>query len=173
MKKFANIMFPFEHSFIDYPSNDELCISIYYTGCDFKCEDCQNKELQKFDYYKAKKIYIDDLINIIENDSKRWKTNKICLLGGDPLAECNIDFTRELLNKIGKKYKFCIYTGYTYEKCKTFNINNFTLVKTGQYIKELKQQSIKTDNHFNLASTNQQIYDSNFNLLSENGILYF
>jgi organic radical activating enzyme len=173
MTKFANIVLPFEHSFIDYPSPDGLCISIYFTGCDFSCTGCQNKELQNVNYFGSEKINIKHLINLINIDSKRWKTDKICLLGGDPLAKCNRNFTRTLLNKIGKDYNFCIYTGYSYDKTLSFDINNFTLLKTGQYKEELKQQSIKTDSHFNLASTNQELYDANFNLLSENGILYF
>lgn len=173
MTKFANIVLPFEHSFIDYPNNNDICISMYFSGCDFSCVDCQNKELQDVKYFEAEKIHINKLIQLIKNDSKRWQTDKICLLGGDPLAKCNRNFTKQLLNKIGKDYNFCIYTGYKIEKVLEFNINNFTLLKTGQYLKELKQESIKTDELFTLASTNQEIYDANFNLLTNNGILYF
>lgn len=161
----------FNGSFIDYPSKDGICLSLYFTGCQGLCPNCQNKELQ--DPNHGDEFEIGNFINIISHETKRLRTNKITLLGGDPLFPTNIDFVRELLERTHKKFDFCIYTGYDVEFVITNNINKFKFLKTGLYDETLVQQSLKTDDYFQLASKNQKIYDENFHLLSTDGVLHY
>lgn len=158
-------------SFIDYPSREDMCISIYMSGCDGLCVNCQNKELQnscvgdKYDFQK--------LINILPQFEKKYMTKKICLLGGDPLYTKNIDFTRHLLYNIGNKYDFCVYTGYDIDYIIHNRISGFKYVKCGRYVESLSQQSLKTDSYMQLASSNQIIYNDRYQQLTQNGIIRF
>ena len=161
----------FTGSFLDYPSKDGICLSLYFTGCQGLCPDCQNKDLQ--DPNHGTLFEIENLINRISHEAKRLRTNKIILLGGDPLFPTNIDFVRELLYRTHKKFDYCLYTGYDVNFVFTNEIRYFKFLKTGLYDGSLAQQSLKTDDYFQLASKNQKIYDEDFHLLSTDGILYF
>lgn len=158
-------------SFIDYPSRGGICLSIYFSGCDGLCPQCQNIDLQ--DPNCGKEFTISELINIISRETKRLRTNKITLLGGDPLFITNRIFVSELLNKTHTYFDYCIYTGYPVDFVKLNKIEHFKFLKTGYYDHTQKQQSMKTEHFMKLASKNQKIYDENFNLLSEDGIMYF
>lgn len=158
-------------SFIDYPSREDMCISIYMSGCDGICVACQNKELQ--DYRLGEKYDFQKLINILPQFEKIYMTKKICLLGGDPLYIENIDFTRHLLYNAGKKYDFCVYTGYNIDHVIHNKIYGFKYVKCGRYVESLSQQSLKTDDYMQLASTNQIIYNDRYQQITQNGILRF
>jgi hypothetical protein len=94
-------------------------------------------------------------------------------LGGDPLYDTNIDFTRELVNKSYKDYDFCIYTGYDIDFVIQSNITDFKFIKCGRYMESLAQVSKKTHEHMVLASSNQALYDEKYNLISKNGVLHF
>ena len=161
----------FRGSWIDYPTKDGICLSVYFTGCQGLCQNCQNKELQ--DPKFGTEFEIENLINRISHESKRLRTNKVTLLGGDPLFPTNIDFVRELLERTHKKFDYCIYTGYDVEFVFTNNIRHFKFLKTGLYNEKMPQQSLKTDYYFQLASKNQKIYDEDFKQISTDGILYF
>lgn len=161
----------FKGSWIDYPSNDGICLSLYFTGCQGLCQNCQNKELQDPNY--GTEFEISKLINTISHEAKRLRTNKITLLGGDPLFHTNINFVRELLCRTHKKFDYCLYTGYDVNFVFTNDIRYFKFLKTGLYDETLSQQSLKTDSYFQLASKNQKIYDENFKQISTDGILYF
>lgn len=158
-------------SFLDYPSKDGMCLSLYFSGCAGLCPECQNKELQDPNY--GEEFSISKLINIISIETKRLRTNKITLLGGDPLFITNIDFVRELLNKTHTYYDYCIYTGYPPEYVASKNIRHFKFLKTGYYDQNLAQESLKTDRIFQLASKNQEIYDKDYCCLTINGRMYF
>ena len=94
-------------------------------------------------------------------------------MGGDPLFSKNIDFTRELLELTKNEFDICLYTGESVEFVKKYNIRNFKYLKCGWYNENLKQESLKTNTYFQLASTNQCLYDSNYNILSKNGRYYY
>jgi anaerobic ribonucleoside-triphosphate reductase activating protein len=167
----VNISEIIQGSFLDYPSKEDICLSLYFAGCDGICPQCQNKELQ--DPLYGKIFTLSELINIISIETKRYRTNKITLLGGDPLFYKNREFVKELLNRTYTKYDYCIYTGYDVEYVRYNRIENFKFLKTGRFDHTQKQQSLKTDDYFQLASKNQKIYNSDFKCLTQDGILYF
>jgi len=172
------VKFPFTHSFLDYPSSYDSCLSLYMTGCEHKCKECSNPEFQDHEYVSGTMFNylpesLDSLIGLIETYCFKYKTKNICLLGGDPLFQpFNMNDTKYILeNMIG--YNFCIYTGYDVDYCIQNEIKGFTFLKTGKYISNLSVESEKTDDYVQFASTNQNLYDSNFNLLSKDGRYYF
>jgi anaerobic ribonucleoside-triphosphate reductase activating protein len=175
MESKINIIYPLKVTFIDYISNEDWAVLIQLVGCDNDCIDCQNKELQNKDYdIDILKMSPQEIINEL-NTAKLIGCDKIkvVLSGGDPLYKYNIDWTRELLKLSSKEFDYCIYTGYNIDYVKKNNINGFKFIKTGKYDKNNKNVTEKTDNNFVLASTNQQIYNEKFELLTNNGVLNF
>lgn len=158
-------------SFIDYPSPNTWSIIIYMSGCEHKCPGCQNFELQKPDQGKIYTEY--SLIPAIKDFAKSNRTNNIVLSGGDPLYKTNLDTTNCILNNLSLDYNICIYTGYDINYAKSLCIKGFKFIKCGTYDQTKKCPSGNFETYIQLASTNQNFYDSNFNLLSKNGRLNY
>ena len=160
-------MFNIETTFTDYPDNVSLAVIFYMNGCEHNCLNCQNKELQQPKEYSVK--IIDKIIDYCN----RNRTNKIVLSGGDPLYKTNIDLTNKMIDIYKNNYDICIYTGYDIKYVKKVLHLGFKFIKSGKYIKNLKQQSIKTEEYLQLASKNQNFYNDCFIQISKNGKLFF
>lgn len=162
-------------TFIDYPSADDWAVIYFFSGCCNNCANCQNIKLQSVEQttYKSVISSAEDLYNIVIVDTKRNSTNKIVFSGGDPLFDSNRQLIKQFLDKYGNEFDICIYTGYSIENVQQFGIRNFKFIKCGKYDETCKQISEKTEDHIQLASTNQNFYDSNYNQISINGVLRF
>ena len=160
-------------TWMDYPDNFSLAIIIYFVGCEHNCTNCHNIALQKYES-SSKKLLINDkeLYYYIKTLSDIHRTNKIVFSGGDPLFKDNLKGVKELLFN-NKEFNVCIYTGYSIDYIKDNEVKGFKFIKSGLYNENKKQNSKKTENALYLASTNQELYDENYNLISKNGIYYF
>lgn len=168
-----NISYPFTITFLDYPSNEDISISIYFMGCSHKCKGCSNPQFANEDYSEGTKEFtVEELLNELKKVSIKHKTNKISIMGGDPLFNNNLSFIKEFLN-LNKSFDICIYTGYDVSYVQKNKVNGFKYIKCGVYNKSKKVISKKTDEFMQFASTNQKLYDENFNLLSLKGKYYF
>ena len=169
-------LFPFTESFVDYPNNESLVISIYFLGCNNNCENCSNIDLQdkKYSGHNVKNDNsIDPIIDLIYEDAKQVKTNKLVFIGGDPLFEDNVENTKNIIQRLKKDFSICIYTGKSVNYAKMNKVTDFTFLKTGQYTEKYKQEALKTDEYMQFASYDQELYDIEYQLLSANGIYYF
>lgn len=170
----ANVVDNFRLSSLDYPDDKSWAVEVYICGCDFSCENCSNIDLRQYNYQENTHIYaIPNLISKIREVCRINETNKIVLLGGDPLAKLNRAFTKEFLKNIGIEYEVCVYTGCAKEEAQLLDLKGFTFIKCGTFCKQLQQVSIKTEEYLQFASTNQELYDSNWKLLTINGRYYF
>jgi len=172
----VDYLYPFTESFIDYPDDESLSLTIYFLGCDNNCPHCSNPELQdkNYDHFSAKHHKdISILLQILKADASRLRTNKLTFIGGDPLYKDNIENTKKLLNELKDEFDICIYTGHSLQYVKDNDVTGFTFLKIGKYIYKYKQESKKTDEYMQFASSNQELYDKDFNLISANGIYYF
>jgi len=162
-------------TFLDYPSNYGYSLSIYLLGCEHNCNGCQNKDLCKpcIEESGYKETSYEDLNLMIVDELKRNKTNKIVLLGGDPLYKNNLDFTRQFLLNYKDIYDICIYTGYEKDYVKSNNIEGFKFLKCGKFKKELFIEPNKTDKYIQLSSSNQVWYNEKFKKISKKGKLNF
>lgn len=158
--------------FQDYPDNSpEGAFVVYMSGCSHNCEECHNYKLADPNY--GEEISVNDLEDKLSKRSKRFNgCNRVVLMGGDPFFKNNVEFTLQFLKQT--KFKVCIYTGYTLSELKDMEVlykikGNFDYLKTGRYKKSEKCFSEKTATYFQLASTNQKLYDSELNLLTNNG----
>lgn len=160
-------------TWLDYPDDESQALVIFFMGCEHNCEGCQNQIFQARDYKDARDYTIKQLYNEVYDICYRNKTNKIILSGGDSLHPLNQEFTKQFVKSYGNIFDICIYTGYEMDQVKLKDVKGFDFIKTGKYEESLKQISTKTDDYIQLSSTNQQIYNRNFNLVSRNGRMYF
>lgn len=158
-------------SFIDYPSNSEWAIILYFSGCEHKCHLCHNQLLQNPN--SGKDIDIEDLYKLIKNQCEKNHTKNVVFSGGDPLYKTNINILRLFLEKYGNEFNICIYTGYDIEYVKRNNISNFKYIKCGVYNEKQKQPSGNFENYFQLASINQNFYNNKYEQVSKDGRLVY
>lgn len=168
------IIYPFTASFLDYPDKESLAVTVYFTGCEHNCEGCHSPALKNYLYSGAVDFTIPKFIEYLQSSMRMHRTDKVVFMGGDPLSSYHFQDVKNILSNysIGD---VCIYTGYEIEELLTIKRlpSGFKFVKAGGYKKDLKQFSEKTDEYIQFASTNQKLYDSQFNLVSENGRHYF
>lgn len=176
MNPILSYLYPFQESWVDYPDNESLALSIYFLGCEHNCVGCSNPELQD-KLYNHPHVHIEStikhIIDKIYSDANRSCTNKLVFIGGDPFFSLNIDNTKNILKKLQFDFDMCVYTGYSVEYAQNYNVSGFKFLKTGVYKQDLSQISEKTDEYMQFASKNQKLYDSNFQLLSNDGRYYF
>lgn len=166
-----NVILPFSMSFLDYFDNYSHAVVVYIMGCNNNCLKCQNKEFQDANYSSSVKININDFKKYLQFFSDKYRTNKVVLLGGDPLFSKNIEDVKNIL--LDTKYDFAIYTGYDIEYVKRNNVKNFKFLKCGKYEEIYKQDPFKNDDFMVLGSKNQKVYNEKYELISNDGIINF
>lgn len=168
----VRILQPITSTWLDYPNKEDCSLVVVMMGCDNGCPKCQNPDFKNPQYIKSTKEYtVDSLIEELKVLSKRHRTDKLVLSGGDPLSCFNIEFTKEFLLKTD--LKVCIYTGHDINYVKNNNVKGFEFVKCGLFDENKFQESEKTNEYMKFASTNQKLFDSNYCCLSQNGIYLF
>ena len=164
----------FSTTFLDYPDDESLAIIVCMIGCDNMCKGCQNPELKDYNYSKGVSEYTEEeFVSTLKKFSLKFKTNKVVLSGGDPLSCFNINATKRILELCGTEFDFCIYTGHNINYVKDNKVSGFKYVKCGYFDISNLQKSEKTDDYIQFASSNQELYDSDYNKLSKNGRYYF
>lgn len=156
----------------DYPDAESLAVEVFLQGCLFNCKCCQNESLQVVQ--KGTTSY-EDMVEPIIRSCTRNRTHKIVFVGGEPLLKTNdnLEFIKRFLKDYKEIFDVMIYTGNTIDYVKKQDVTGFKYIKVGLYAHELKQEPSKTDKQMTFASTNQELYDSNLNLLSFNGVYIF
>ena len=156
-------------------NTDGISVSIYFTGCEFNCKNCFNKELQDFNYgyiYSISKEleifkYIEDNVDYIDN---------LAILGGEPLHPTNINTTRGLVSMFKHKFpdkKIWVWTGYNYDTIQKelhkddIIFKNIDILIDGLFIEELYNRNLKYK-----GSSNQRIIDVKQSLEKDEIILY-
>lgn len=169
----TKIVVPFSKTWIDYPDDESLAVVIYFLGCIHNCIGCHNPLFKLTDYKSAQEFTPKQLYDELFKFCDAHQTKKVIFSGGDSLNDANVAFTKYFVNSYGNIFDICIYTGYTIEEVKYKNIKGFKYIKVGQYVEELKQESYKSDHCLQLASSNQEIYNANYNLVSRKGKMNF
>lgn len=157
-----------QSTFLEYPDNSSIATIFYFSGCDRNCEGCQNTSLKEYTPLDEKEV-----LSGIVNYSKRLKTNKVVLCGGDPLYKKNFDLTRKILYNLGNDFDICIYTGALIDEVKKLNLSGFKFIKCGVFDKTKFIGSKKTDDYIQFATSNQELYNEFLELISHDGIYYF
>jgi len=161
-------------TFLDYPDPEAHAFIIYCMGCNNLCIGCQNPAFGDHEYGKeTARVSSIELHTLCESLSKKYRTNKVIFSGGDPLFSKNLDFIKNFLKDYKDEFDFCVYTGFDVDYVRKNEVTGFKFIKCGKF--EIKNQlsSIKTDQYIQFASTNQQLFDSNLKLISQQGRFTF
>jgi len=145
---------------LDIQDGDGARVSIYVSGCHFKCKGCHNKEAWDFNYGKKfTQKEIDYIIELMDNDY----ISGLSILGGEPLEIVNqiglVPLVKQIKEKFPEKDIWC-YTGYDFEKDvlnNMYNKFNFTkelldeidIIVDGQFIESQKIVDLKFRGSFN------------------------
>jgi organic radical activating enzyme len=162
-----------QNTWVDNIDNETNALLIYFMGCDNSCPSCHNENFKnpKYTNTKTTTVTVKEFINKIDNASVLCQTNELVFSGGDPLSKYNIDFVKEYLKtKNSKLYKIHIYTGHSISYVKKNKVKGFEYIKCGTFIEQFKTSTAgKTDIYIQFASTNQELYDKKYNLISKDG----
>lgn len=154
---------------MDVSNGEGLGVSLFVQGCPFHCIGCFNQETWDFnggqEWTKEVQKKFFDLV-------ERPYVKRISILGGEPLANENVEDVLKLVLKLKQRYPFkkiWIYTGYTYESIKEKDFEGGAhssrglIIETADVLVDGRFDIDKQDiNHKQIkfaGSTNQRIID--------------
>ena len=160
---------------MDISNGEGIGVSLFVQGCPFHCRNCFNPETWDFNSGKEWTEEIkEEFLNLIE----KKKVKRVSLLGGECLAEQNLQKVKELVLEIRDKFpniKIWLYTGYLWEDIINGNnqlrkdiIDNINILVDGQFVEELKDLSLRF-----CGSSNQRIIDCKKSIKNNEVILYY
>ena len=137
-----------------------ISLSVYFSGCHFHCPGCHNPEAQDFNY--GRDYDTDIRQEIMEKLKKNGVMRTLCILGGEPLCDENLDDVKNLLGWCKVDYpdlKIYIWTGYTIEELEArddADVNTILYMTDylieGRYVQELRDTTLPLR-----GSSNQRI----------------
>lgn len=155
---------------LDISNGNGISSSIFFSGCNFHCKGCFNKEAQNFDYGQPYTKEIEDLfISYLKNKH----VSHASILGGETFHQ-DLKVILHLVKKIKEEVSkpIWIWTGYTWQN----------LIKDENKLKILKYIDILVDGQFDLSkkdynllwkgSSNQRIINVQESLRQNKVILY-
>lgn len=132
--------------------------SLFVQGCRFHCKNCFNQETWDFN---GGKEWTQETKNTFLNLINKPYIKRISILGGEPLAEENVDGIVDLMKTIKNMFpykKIWIYTGYTMEAIENRNLYKVLeyadVIVDGPYIDNLRDITLKFR-----GSSNQRIWE--------------
>ena len=152
---------------MDISNGEGIGVSLFVQGCPFHCNGCFNPET--WDFNKGIEWTEDIQNKFLELIDKPYIT-RISILGGEPLAQQNIETVFLLIKKIKQKYphiKVWIYTGYLYQDIIPKYLQDVDVLVDGQFM--LSERDLKLKFR---GSSNQRIIDVQ-RTLKENRIVRY
>lgn len=170
---------------MDISNGEGVGVSLFVQGCDRHCFNCFNSETWDFN---GGKEWTEEAKNKFMELIDRPYIRRISVLGGEPLAEQNLDEVLSLIKEIRisfPKKSIWLYTGYElseiikqeqYEKVSGIPsvwskrwkiISNIDVLVDGEYIDEQKDLTLKWR-----GSKNQNCIDVKKSLAQNKMVLY-
>ena len=167
---------------MDVSNGEGIGISLFVQGCHFHCKGCFNPETWDFN---GGKEWTNDIETKFLQLADKPYIKRISILGGEPLADENVETVFSLLNTIRTKFKtskkIWLYTGYKWEDINFF-INyeigkiRFNTVKLADIIVDgqfdLKNQDLYNREIIFAGSTNQRVIDTQKSIMQNEIVLY-
>lgn len=100
---------------MDISNGEGVGVALFVQGCHFHCKNCFNPETWDFD---GGKEWTEAVKNKFMELAKRPYIKRISILGGEPLAEENLDGVLDLVNEfrlLSPQKSIWLYTGYEWE----------------------------------------------------------
>ena len=140
----------------DMNNGEGLVVSLWVSGCPFKCEGCHNSIAWDKDFGKPftdeTKQYLFDLLSDTRVDLG------LSILGGEPLAPYNYITILGLVKEVKQKFpnkKIWLWTGYSIHQIRFLSILDYVdVIVDGQYQKDHKDETT-----WWRGSTNQNMYE--------------
>ena len=101
---------------MDISNGEGIGVALFVQGCHFHCYNCFNQETWDFNGGKEWTQEVED--KFIELASRPY-IQRISILGGEPLADENLDCVLNLVNKFRLLFPqktIWLYTGYTWDQ---------------------------------------------------------
>lgn len=101
---------------LDVTNGEGVGIALFVQGCNFHCKDCFNSETWDFN---GGKEWTEKVKNKFYELADKPHIKRISILGGEPLADQNIDEILNIVSTLKTKHpekQIWVYTGYTYEE---------------------------------------------------------
>lgn len=153
---------------MDISNGEGTGMALFCSGCPLRCPNCFNQEL--WDFNSGKKWTPEIEKQFIELTNRPY-IKRVSFLGGEPLADQNIESVSSIISKLDKTKKVWIYTGYTWEELVEQNkvkyISTADVLVDGRYVDELKDYRLKFK-----GSSNQRIIDIQKSM-EENKVILF
>lgn len=165
---------------MDISNGEGVGVALFVQGCHFHCKNCFNQNTWDFNGGKEWDKEIEKIFFMLI-DKKYIK--RISFLGGEPLANENVNAILDLLIKIkmifGDRKKIWLYTGYVWEDIWDKNKTDFSdesrrkVVKMCDYIVDGRYDETLKDLQYQFAgSTNQRVINVKKTLEQNEIILY-
>lgn len=133
---------------LDLSNGEEIGVALFVQGCRFRCPNCFNPETWDFN---GGKEWTEEIEKQILELAARPYIKRISILGGEPLADENLDGILNLVNKIrllfGDMKTIWLYTGYLFSELfmydKQINKNKNYLRKDIDELYKMRQEIVK------------------------------
>lgn len=101
---------------MDISNGEGVGVALFVQGCRLRCHNCFNPETWDFN---GGKEWTEEVKSKFLELANRPYIKRISILGGEPLAEENLDGVLDLVNKIrlsSPHKSIWLYSGYTWEQ---------------------------------------------------------
>lgn len=173
---------------LDISNGEGVGVSLFVQGCDRHCFNCFNSETWNFN---GGKEWTEEAKNKFMELIDRPYIRRISILGGEPLAEQNLDDVLSLVQQIRISFPektIWLYTGYNFDLLKSQYdeykytpfaanadewltrweiISNVNILVDGEYIDEQKDLTLKWR-----GSKNQHVIDVKQSIAQKKMVLY-
>lgn len=120
-------------------------VSLWVTGCEFRCVGCHNKSIQNRNEGELfTEATLERLFELMDEDIPK----ELSILGGEPLTPYNRKDIIYICRKVKEKFperKIWLWTGYTFEHIKKAIPELLTYVDVivdGLFVEELYDESL-------------------------------
>lgn len=106
-----------EVNYNDTANAPGVCVSVYFSGCDFHCKNCHNPETWDFDY--GEPLTDLKLGEIVDGLDANGVPRGLCILGGEPMHPKNLAAVKKLIACCRVQHpslKVYLWSGYTLEQ---------------------------------------------------------
>ena len=139
------------YDMVNNPGDETASITIWFSGCTFRCKDCHNRKL--WDKESGTRHRAESVAKMVRAMSNKLGVKSVVLLGGEPLQQDKQELLSlcQLLDEAG--LKIWLYTGYEFDEVDKDILKHIYTIKCGRYIDKLRQDGFP-------ASSNQKVYRS-------------
>lgn len=156
----------------DMLNGDGIRVSLWVSGCEHNCNQCQNP--QTWDVDSGILFDIETKNELIDALKKRWVSG-ITFSGGDPLNNNNLQEVLNLIKEIKQTVSnktIWLYTGYTWEQCLKHSVRKEIISKCdvlvdGRYEEDKRDITLRWR-----GSSNQRVIDIQQSFKNNKVVLY-